>query len=43
MATGTKNFYSRPKTDLEVARPLLTLCIKCIEQVLTIMFIQMGV
>jgi DNA (cytosine-5)-methyltransferase 1 len=23
MATGTKNFYSRPKTDLEVARPLL--------------------
>lgn len=24
MATGTKNFYSRPKTDLEVARPLLT-------------------
>ncbi|MHC1722857.1 MAG: DNA (cytosine-5-)-methyltransferase [Aminipila sp.] len=24
MATGTKNFYSRPKTDLEIARPLLT-------------------
>ena len=24
MATGTKNFYSKPKTDLEVARPLLT-------------------
>ncbi|MCD7812158.1 MAG: DNA (cytosine-5-)-methyltransferase [Ruminococcus sp.] len=24
MATGTKNFYSRPETDLEVARPLLT-------------------
>lgn len=24
MATGTKNFYSRPKTDLDVARPLLT-------------------
>lgn len=24
MATGTKNFFSRPKTDLEVARPLLT-------------------
>ncbi len=24
MSTGTKNFYSRPKTDLEVARPLLT-------------------
>lgn len=24
MATGTKNFYSRPQTDLEVARPLLT-------------------
>lgn len=24
MATGTKNFYSRSKTDLEVARPLLT-------------------
>ena len=24
LATGTKNFYSRPKTDLEVARPLLT-------------------
>lgn len=23
MATGTKNFYSRPQTDLEVARPLL--------------------
>lgn len=24
LATGTKNFYSRPKTDLEIARPLLT-------------------
>ena len=24
MATGTKNFYSKPKTDLDVARPLLT-------------------
>lgn len=24
MATGTKNFYSRPKIDLDVARPLLT-------------------
>lgn len=24
MATGTKNFVSRPKTDLDVARPLLT-------------------
>lgn len=24
MSTGTKNFYSKPKTDLEVARPLLT-------------------
>lgn len=24
MATGTKGFYSRPQTDLEVARPLLT-------------------
>ena len=24
MATGTKKFYSRPETDLEVARPLLT-------------------
>lgn len=24
MATGTKNFYSRPQTDLAVARPLLT-------------------
>ncbi len=24
MSTGTKNFYSRPQTDLEVARPLLT-------------------
>ena len=24
MAPGTKNFYSRPQTDLEVARPLLT-------------------
>jgi DNA (cytosine-5)-methyltransferase 1 len=24
LATGTKGFYSRPKTDLEVARPLLT-------------------
>lgn len=24
LATGTKNFYSKPKTDLEVARPLLT-------------------
>lgn len=24
MASGTKNFYSRPQTDLEVARPLLT-------------------
>lgn len=24
LATGTKGFYSRPKTDFEVARPLLT-------------------
>jgi DNA (cytosine-5)-methyltransferase 1 len=24
LASGTKNFYSKPKTDLEVARPLLT-------------------
>lgn len=24
MATGTKKFYSKPKTDLDVARPLLT-------------------
>lgn len=24
LCTGTKNFYSKPKTDLEVARPLLT-------------------
>lgn len=24
LATGTKGFYSKPKTDLEVARPLLT-------------------
>ena len=24
LSTGTKNFYSRPKTDLDVARPLLT-------------------
>lgn len=24
LATGTKTFYSRPKTDLEIARPLLT-------------------
>ena len=24
MATGTKNFYSKPKTDLDIARPLLT-------------------
>lgn len=24
LATGTKNFYSKPKTDLDVARPLLT-------------------
>ncbi len=24
MATGTKGFYSKPKTDLDVARPLLT-------------------
>lgn len=24
LSTGTKGFYSRPKTDLEVARPLLT-------------------
>lgn len=24
MSSGTKNFYSRPKTDLEIARPLLT-------------------
>jgi len=23
MATGTKNFYSKPETDLAVARPLL--------------------
>lgn len=24
LSTGTKNFYSRPKTDLAIARPLLT-------------------
>lgn len=24
LATGTKNFYSRPETDLDIARPLLT-------------------
>ncbi len=24
LSTGTKGFYSRPKTDLEIARPLLT-------------------
>ncbi len=24
MSTGTKNFYSKPKIDLEIARPLLT-------------------
>lgn len=24
MASGTKNFYSKPQTDLEIARPLLT-------------------
>lgn len=24
LSTGTKNFYSRPETDLEIARPLLT-------------------
>lgn len=24
LSTGTKNFYSKPKTDLDVARPLLT-------------------
>lgn len=24
LAPGTKNFYSRPKTDLDIARPLLT-------------------
>lgn len=24
LATGTKNFYSKPATDLEIARPLLT-------------------
>lgn len=24
LATGTKNFYSKPKTDLDIARPLLT-------------------
>lgn len=24
LATGTKNFYSKPETDLEIARPLLT-------------------
>ncbi len=24
LASGTKNFYSRPQTDLEIARPLLT-------------------
>lgn len=24
MSTGTKGFYSKPKTDLEIARPLLT-------------------
>ena len=24
LATGTKNFYSKPKIDLDVARPLLT-------------------
>ena len=23
LATGTKNFYSKPKTDLDIARPLL--------------------
>jgi DNA (cytosine-5)-methyltransferase 1 len=24
LATGTKDFYSRPETDLEIARPLLS-------------------
>ena len=24
LASGTKNFYSRPQTDLKIARPLLT-------------------
>lgn len=24
LASGTKGFYSKPKTDLEIARPLLT-------------------
>ena len=24
LSTGTKNFYSKPKTDLDIARPLLT-------------------
>ena len=24
LSSGTKNFYSKPKTDLEIARPLLT-------------------
>ena len=24
LASGTKNFYSKPKTDLDIARPLLT-------------------
>lgn len=24
LSSGTKNFYSKPKTDLDVARPLLT-------------------
>ena len=24
LSTGTKNFYSRPETDLDIARPLLT-------------------
>ena len=24
MSSGTKNFYSKPKTDLDIARPLLT-------------------
>ena len=24
LSTGTKNFYTKPKTDLDIARPLLT-------------------
>ena len=29
LASGTKNYYSRPKTDLKVARPLLQTMHKC--------------